>query len=82
MIPARIEVGPDRVVIEWEDDEVTTLAAAELRRRCPCAACRAAPPDGAGIAVVDARLVGGYGISFTFSDGHSAGIYDFASLRA
>ena len=35
----------------------------------------------AGLAIADARLVGGYALGVTWSDGHSTGIYPFASLR-
>lgn len=81
MNPLRIEVGPAAVVIEWDDDSVSEIPATELRRRCPCAECKERPSTGEGVTVSDARLVGSYGIAFTFSDGHSAGIYAFGSLR-
>ena len=64
----------------------------ELRRRCPCATCRGlrdggeeawprpgGPPD---VRVEGAELVGLWGITFAWNDGHGTGIYPFASLRA
>ena len=91
-VPERIEVEEGtRVLITWEDDEITELTARQLRRACPCAECR--EPDGrarieavlggpAPVTISDARLVGGYALGFSFApDGHSTGIFSFDVLR-
>ncbi|MBI4371008.1 MAG: DUF971 domain-containing protein [Elusimicrobia bacterium] len=89
--PRAIEKIEDaQLRILWEDDHETVLSFAQLRRHCPCAACRdewsgealldpAAVPDGLGAARAD--VVGNYALSFAFSDGHGAGVYPFELLR-
>ena len=89
--PVRIEIEDGTSVsITWDDDTTTTLQAAQLRRACPCAGCR--EPDGrqrtdlvlggpVPVNISDARLVGGYALTFVFSpDGHATGIYPFSGL--
>ncbi len=64
----------------------------ELRTNCPCASCRdlrgsgqdawpreGAPPE---VKILNAELVGSWGISFAWNDGHGTGIFPFDSLRA
>jgi DUF971 family protein len=79
------------VEIIFDDGKVCRFDLQELRRACPCAACRTARDHGeeallpggqlTGLAITDAHLVGGYGLGVTWSDGHSTGIYPFVSLR-
>ena len=79
------------VEITFDDGKVCRFDLYELRRACPCAACRTARDrreeaglgDGqpTGLAIADAYLVGGYGLGVTWNDGHSTGIYPFVSLR-
>lgn len=87
-----IEVNRERaLVLTWSDGIVAEFLLAELRLSCPCAECRnrrdhgqpawranlLAPP----LAIREAELVGAWGISFTWSDGHSTGIYPWDALR-
>ena len=61
----------------------------ELRRGCPCATCRDLRSAGSdawdgepgSITILNAELVGHWGISFAWSDGHGTGIFPFDSLR-
>lgn len=91
--PLRIEVADKTAVtIEWDDGVVSHLDATELRGACMCAGCR--EPAGAAatrailtgdvpVTIEDARLVGGYAVSFVFGpDNHGTGIYPFAALRS
>lgn len=91
--PTRIEVEEgSRVILTWEDGAESRWTAAELRGACQCASCR--EPAGAEqtaavlggpvpVTISEARLVGGYAISFVFGpDGHGTGIYPFESLRS
>ena len=61
---------------------------ADLRSLCPCATCRGLRDRGevvvvaSDISIRSAELVGNWGISFEWSDGHGTGIYPFESLRA
>lgn len=92
-VPERIEVdGGTAVAFTWADGAVSRLSAATLREACQCASCR--EPAGmaqtaallagpVGVTITEARLVGGYAISFVFGpDGHGTGIYPFTALRA
>ena len=64
----------------------------ELRLHCPCAGCRADrerglepwPKPGSPIPlrIADASLVGAWGISLTWNDGHATGIYPWEYLLA
>lgn len=79
-----------KVEIEWADGGKTSVSAALLRRLCQCAAC---VQEWTGEALLDPAsvpedltqnslaLVGNYGISVRFSDGHDTGIYTFTYIR-
>jgi len=75
------------VTITFDDGRVHAFTLDELRSNCPCATCRAArdagrdpAPGSATIEIADASLVGAWGISFSWSDGHATGIYPWESL--
>ena len=88
---ATITVDRDsHVEVTFDDGKVCRFDLEELRRACPCAACRTARDrdeeawltrQPTGLAIADAHLVGGYALGVTWSDGHSTGIYPFVSLR-
>jgi DUF971 family protein len=62
-----------------------------LRRACPCATCRSLrdkgeaawprPGQATTLRIESAELVGAWGLSVTWSDGHSTGIYSWDALR-
>lgn len=80
--------------IRWQDGAVSDFPLAWLRESCPCATCnekRAADQTAQdslrldirpSYSVTDAQLVGNYAVQLTWGDGHAAGIYAFAQLRA
>ncbi len=82
---------PKKLVVEWSDGHVTAFTAAELRGLCPCAMCvnelsgermhdpRSVPAD---LEQSEARMVGHYALTMTFSDGHHTGIFTFPFLRS
>ena len=90
--PTRIRRNdPSRVVFEWDDGHTAEFSAADLRRRCPSAACvsentgqrildPASVPD--DLTQADLHLVGNYAVGLRFSDGHETGIYTYSFLRA
>jgi DUF971 family protein len=78
------------IVIRWQDGHASTFGARYLRGRCPCAQCvsettgqRLVSEDhiDPGVAIEAARTVGNYALHFSFSDGHTTGIYSFEYLR-
>jgi DUF971 family protein len=90
---APVDVDIDRlhgVTITWADGRVVEYGLVDLRRSCTCAECRGkrergqrvgpAPGAEGDLSIVDAELHGGWGIAFTWSDGHSAGIYAWEVL--
>jgi len=92
-LPAKLalDLPAQRLSVAWHDGHESAYPGAYLRFVCPCAACRGhapgevEPPTWAqvrDVRVTDAAPVGGYGLQFTFSDGHSSGIYAFDRLRS
>ncbi len=90
-MPAEIVgLGQPTVRIVWDEGDEDTWSARELRIRCTCAYCQSemtgerlldpasVPAD---LSVKDMSLVGNYGLSIHFSDGHSTGIYRFKELH-
>ena len=87
-----IGLGKDRVTFVWGEgeDENDVWPARMLRLRCTCAYCKSeitgekllddstVPED---VTVTHMDLVGNYGVSIHFSDGHTTGIYRFAELE-
>ncbi len=86
-----VGLGQPEVRFVWDDDEEDVWSARTLRLRCACAYCQSemtgerildpasVPAD---VSIVDMTLVGNYGLSITFSDKHSTGIYRFRELYA
>ena len=83
-------VSPFTLRIAWKDGAVTDLGARQLRLLCPCLPrCtsrtgkklldpNSVRPD---ILILGVELVGRYGLTFVWSDGHKTGIFTFARLR-
>ena len=80
-----VDISIDRqqsVSVEFDDGVRVAFALTELRRACPCAACRGAIEQGrepytgrnASPTIVDASLVGAWGLSVRWDDGHDTGI--------
>ena len=94
--PRTVErVGERFLAIVWEDGHESVFEAPFLRKQCPCAGCRTAsmrepaPQPQSGLRLVAAapglaglEEVGNYALRIVWSDGHSAGLYDFKYLRS
>jgi len=90
--PAQLKkIGQEKFLITWQDAHVSDYTFRYLRQNCPCAECvsedtgqRILDQDSvpADIKALKSELVGNYAVHFTFSDGHSTGIYSFKLLRA
>lgn len=79
-----IGLGKPEVEIIWDDDDTATYGARDLRIACTCAHCqseftgeRILDPASipADLTIKAMGLVGNYGLSIHFSDGHTTGIY-------
>jgi DUF971 family protein len=90
--PVEIDVERDKgVTLTWADGTTSRFDLEELRQHCPCAECRGRrdrdlpvwplPSSPQPLRIVDAELVGAWGISFTWNDGHGTGIYSWELLR-
>lgn len=90
-IPKKADlISPFTFRIEWKDGVVSDYKARDLRLACPCASCI---EEGTGRALLDpatvapdilvlvSELVGRYGLSFVWSDGHKTGIFAWPLLR-
>ena len=85
--PSEIQIdrATHTVTLVWPSGERQPLAAAQLRRMCPCAECRRKRglneriEPSAQIAL-DRFEPMGYGVQIGFSDGHARGIYPWVYL--
>src|SRR5688500_11862779 len=88
-------IGEEFLAVVWEDGHESIYGGPFLRASCPCADCRVKretgaspkqPSGGLTIAMAPPRLVafeevGRYAVRLRWSDGHSAGLYEFRLLR-
>lgn len=86
-----VGLGQPEVRFIWDEGDEDRWPARALRLRCTCAYCQSettgerlldpatVPTD---LTVTTMNLVGNYGVSIAFSDGHSTGIYRFRELYA
>ena len=93
MIPKKIfREQPGRLGIEWDDGHRSSYRLQDLRRDCPCAACRRdheASPAGELLPILtpgknelrSVTPVGSYAIQIEWGDGHHTGIYSYELLR-
>jgi DUF971 family protein len=90
----RLDRPAKLLVIEWSDGLVFRYPWSHLRANCPSAgetvgrqeaAVQANPlailPKVPSAEVQELRLIGSYALSFSWADGHSAGIYTWENLR-
>ncbi len=90
--PTGIEVDRAQgVTLTWADGETSGFGLEELRVNCPCAECRGLrerelpvwpkPNSPQPLRMEDAELVGAWGITLRWNDGHSTGIFSWELLR-
>ena len=94
--PRTIEIiGEGFLVVVWDEGHETVFAGPDLRENCPCAECRVKKERASGAPAVSSGLklafapprligfetVGRYALRLRWSDGHSAGLYEFRLLR-
>ena len=91
--PADIQSIGEEIAIRWQDGTEDYLPMDRLRALSPSAEQQgerdllgrtiggSSQHDYRGVTVTAWVPVGGYGIQFSFSDGHRTGIYSFAYLK-
>lgn len=93
--PRNLAVAGRDLAVAWGDGHESFFPFDLLRRRCPCAACRAQAgrepadsplrivraPAAGELAIVRLAPVGGYAVQIVWSDGHDTGIHAFDQLR-
>jgi DUF971 family protein len=92
VVASAIVISKDQreVALAWTDGSKSVVAARRLRQYCPCAGCveewsgkrtfevETIPVE---TKILEAQPVGNYALSFTFSDLHRTGIYQWEYLR-
>lgn len=90
IVPRRVELDAEHVVIEWPDGLTCRYPFRYLRLQCGCAGCveemtgrqildvGSIPVD---ILAIDFMEVGRYAMQFLWTDGHDSGIYPYEDLR-
>jgi DUF971 family protein len=89
--PEALDVEPGGGIrVRWPSGEEVVVPAARMRDACPCAGC---VEEGTGRKLLDPATiptdirplqitpVGAYAVQFHWSDGHSTGLYTWATLR-
>lgn len=87
----KIETNETIIRVTWKDGTASEVDAYTLRTQCPCANCvdentgkRTLKVEQVPLTIKaqNIRVVGRYGISVQFSDGHNTGIYKFTSIKS
>ena len=90
-IPQSIKASEGNVTIQWSDGHTSAYSGRVLRLACRCAACidewshevTIQPDHIPSIVKADKiEVVGNYALHFTWSDGHTTGIYSYDYLRS
>ncbi len=90
--PIEVELDRQRhLKLTWDDGTVSTFALETLRGECPCAQCRGLRTQGKlaystetapqPLAAIHAELVGNWGITIHWNDGHDTGIHAWSVLK-
>jgi len=90
--PITIDIDLDHgLTLTWADSTTSEFGLEELRQQCPCAECRTRrdrdlpvwplPSSPQPLRIVDAKLIGAWGLGITWNDGHATGIYSWELLR-
>jgi DUF971 family protein len=91
--PTNVDVARDGgLALTWPGGRVTRYGLEELRVSCPCAECRGLrergetpwprPSSPQPLRIEDAELVGAWGITLHWNDGHGTGIFSWEFLLA
>lgn len=92
MTPIKIDVKDKQfLVIEWDDDTVSNIKLANLRKECPCALCKAEKDEQSAsyipiygdeqLTITNLEIVGQYALKIAWKDGHETGLYEYGFLK-
>lgn len=86
----------DNLIIQWDDQSVSTLSPKKLRDACPCATCQEKKKaksqqksnvlpvlkleETQPLKILAMKPIGNYAYGITFSDGHSSGLFTIEFL--
>lgn len=95
LIPTSYELDEDQALlhISWSDGHESISDYEPLRRACPCAWCAGEgghpgemtpdlPLTAQQVTLYELQMVGRYGLTPIWGDGHKTGIYTYERLRA
>ena len=94
LAPTDVQIIGDLLAIKWSDGTEDYFPMDRLRAASPSAENMGerdltgtvhggtAQTEFPGVTVTGWQVVGGYGLLFTFSDGHRTGIYPYAYLKS
>ena len=92
--PRNVATAPGQLAVAWGDGHESFYPVDDLRRACPCAACRTArtaprdplrvvrAPEPGRVAIARLEPVGAYALRVVWSDGHAQGLWTWEALRA
>ncbi len=92
MQPEEIKIKDKKFLfIKWENGKESLIKLTNLKRACPCAACKKEREEqgpnyipiysDVEVTVKSIKLAGSYAITISWEDGHSTGIYEFETLE-
>ncbi|MBI1938783.1 MAG: DUF971 domain-containing protein [Ignavibacteriales bacterium] len=92
MIPVKLSVTDKKFLdVKWDDDTETRIKLANLRMKCPCAACSSERAERGEkyipiysdeeLTIKEIKIIGNYAVEIIWKDGHDTGIYEFGYLK-
>lgn len=90
--PTKIrKTDPKTLSITWSDGKVCEYKLSVLRKKCPCASCKAEQEAkgssfiplfaGDALELASVKPMGHYALQLNWKDGHTTGIYNYEYLR-
>lgn len=92
MNPVKLSVTDKKFLdVKWDDDTEDRIKLANLRMKCPCAACSAEREKRGSkyipiysdeeLSLREIKIIGNYAVGIIWKDGHDTGIYEYNYLK-
>lgn len=92
MNPVKLSVTDKKFLdVKWDDDTEDRIKLANLRMKCPCAACSAEREtqgksyipiySDEQLTIREIKIVGNYAVAIIWKDGHDTGNYEYNYLK-